>query len=84
MRQIVRNMSAATTHVADVRWTSAALSFGVPYRKPPTSTVTLCGVHVKDGVVMHRGTKIKCHACRYLDGKTGWPTIEEMVGVPDE
>ena len=71
MRQVVRNLAAHETHVADVPWTSAAVQFGAPYRKPPPSTRALCGVHIRDGVVMREGTKVRCHACRYLSEKEG-------------
>lgn len=69
MREVVRNMGMHKTHLADVESTSGALSFGVPYRKPPTDTRALCGAHIRDGVVMQEGTKVRCSACRYLNSK---------------
>lgn len=66
MRVIVRNLKSNMTHLADVESTSGAVVFGVPYRQPPADTRALCGVHIRDGVVMQTGTKVRCSACRYL------------------
>jgi hypothetical protein len=63
-RQVVRNFGSNVTHLVDVNSTTAAVAFGVPYRKLPTDTRALCGVHIRDGVVMQAGTRLKCRACR--------------------
>lgn len=66
-RQIVRNFGANMTHLADVRSSNAAVAFGAHYAKPdPKTTYALCGVHIKDGVVMRPGTKLRCSSCRRL------------------
>lgn len=65
--QVVRRMTSTVTHVADVKASTAALSFGKAYARPAPDTVALCGVHIKDGVVMQPGTTVRCPACRHLN-----------------
>jgi hypothetical protein len=62
----VRNMRSNMTHLTDVESTTAGVSFGVVYRKPPTDTKAFCGVAIRDGVVMQPGTKVKCRACLHV------------------
>lgn len=66
MREIVRNLGSNMTHLADVKSTTAAVLFGSVYRKPPAGTQALCGVRIRNGVVMQSGTTVKCPACRHV------------------
>lgn len=68
MREVVRKFKSSHTHLADIEMATAALAFGKVYRKPPEDTVALCGVRIRDGVVMQSGTKVKCRACHHLAG----------------
>jgi len=67
MREIVRSFKSEQTHLADVESTHAAVAFGATYRRPPVGTRALCGVHIRDGVVMQEGTKVKCRTCSALE-----------------
>ena len=72
MREVVRNLKSDHTHIADVTYTRTAFVFGKQYRQPdPSTTRALCGVRIIDGVVMREGTKVRCRACRFVDGKQG-------------
>lgn len=80
-RQVVRNYRHEMTHIAEVTAVTAAVAFGHHYSKPAVDTRALCGVHIRDGIVMREGTKVKCSSCRYLaaqplTGRTRptWPT----------
>ena len=65
------------THLADVDSTTAAVVFSSIYRKPPDDTVSLCGTHITNGVVMQEGTKVRCRFCRRRDEK-GLPAAQEV------
>lgn len=65
-RRVVRNMGAEVTHLADLEGTLAAFFAGAAYRRPIPGTIALCGVAIKDGVVMREGSRVKCRACRFL------------------
>lgn len=69
MREIVRSFKSDNTHLADIESTTAAVAFGATYRRPPLGTKAICGVRIRDGVVMQTGTKVKCKTCRVLDEK---------------
>lgn len=62
-REVVRNMSHHRTHLADVEQTVSAVAFGASYRAPVPGTKALCGVEIKDGVVMEEGTPVRCRTC---------------------
>jgi hypothetical protein len=66
MREIVRSFKSDRTHLADIESTHAAIAFGATYRRPPVGTRAICGVHIKDGVVMQTGSKVKCPTCKAL------------------
>lgn len=70
--RVVRNMASTQTHVARVESTTLAHSFGVGYQRPDPKTKALCGVNIKDGVVMQEGTKTVCSACRHM--------VEQLTG----
>lgn len=66
MMEAVRNFTSARVHIADVTETVPGFAFGKEFRMPPTETRSLCGVALRNGVVMQPGTTVNCPPCRYL------------------
>lgn len=67
-REVVRRFKSDTTHVADVDVDRITIGhFIQDYRRPADGTVALCGVKIKDGVIMREGSSVRCRACRHLN-----------------
>lgn len=64
---VVRNFKSSQTHLAKRGVSTRARAFGGDYMRPDPKTKALCGVNIKDGVVMREGTRVVCSACRHIE-----------------